>query len=64
MEIYEILLAILDKPNVPKFYRKLRSHYQNNERLNEVSALNYLIEKKFDKKDVTIPNNSDACQEQ
>lgn len=63
MEIYEILLAILDKPDVPKFYRKLRDHYQNNGRLNEVSALNYLIEKKFEKKDVAHPNNSNVGQE-
>jgi hypothetical protein len=63
MEIYEILLAILDKPDVPKFYRKLRDHYQNNGRSNEVSALNYLIEKKFEKKDAAPSNNSDAGQE-
>ena len=62
MEIYKILLAILDKPDVPKFYRKLRDHYQNNGFLQESSALNYLIENKFDKKDVSSTNNSDAGQ--
>lgn len=64
MEIYEILLAMLDKPDAPKFYRKLRDHYQNIGRPHEVSALNYLIEKKFEKKDATPVDNPDISQEQ
>lgn len=61
MEIYKILLEILDKPNTPLFYRKLKIHYQNKGRLNETSALDYLIEKKFEKKDSS--DNSNVSQE-
>ena len=62
MEIYQIFLAILDKPDVPKFYRELRSHYQNNGMSQEASAIDHLIEKKFGKKDVSV-NNSHNNQE-
>jgi len=63
MEIYKILLEILDKPDIPKFYRKLRSHYEKNGHSHEVSAFNYLIEKKFEQKDATPPDDSDVGQE-
>jgi hypothetical protein len=53
MEIYKILIAILDKPNVPKFYRELRNHYQKNGLFNEAAAISHLIEKKFNE----IPTN-------
>lgn len=49
MEIYEIILAILDKPNVPKFYKKLRDFYQKHNMQTEASALNHLIQEKFEK---------------
>ena len=59
MEIYQILLAILDKPNVPKFYRELRQHYQTIGMLHEASAISHLIEKKFDKNDNTFDYSND-----
>ena len=58
MEIYEILLAILDKPDVPKFYRELQTHYQINGKTQEASALSHLIETKFSKKYVPPLNDS------
>ena len=58
MEIYEILLAILDKPDVPKFYRELQAHYQTNGQIQEASALSHLIENKFNKKDVPPLNSN------
>jgi len=64
MEIYQILLAILDKPNVPKFYRELRNHYQTAGMLHEVSAISHLIENKFEKKDVSTLDDSLDNQEQ
>lgn len=51
MNVYEILVAILEKPNVPKFYRELRDHYQTKGMMHEASAIAHLIEKKFEKKD-------------
>lgn len=62
MEIYQILLAILDKPDAPKFYRELRNHYQTNGMQHEASAISYLIEKKFDKKDDNTFNDPDDNQ--
>jgi len=64
MEIYQILLAILDKPDVPKFYRELRQHYQTIGMEHEASAISHLIEKKFEKKDVSTPNDLPDNQEQ
>lgn len=64
MEIYQILLAILDKPNVPKFYRELRNHYQTIGMQQEASAISHLIEKRFDKKDAIALDDSIDNQEQ
>ena len=64
MEIYQILLAILDKPDVPKFYRELRDYYQKIGKANEVSAVSYLIENKFEKKDAIKLDDSNDNQGQ
>jgi len=64
MDLYQILVAILDKPGVPKFYRELRNHYQNSGMLHESSAISHLIEKKFEKKDVITVDGSHGSQEQ
>ena len=63
MEIYQILLAILEKPNVLKFYRDLGFYYQKKGMTNEASAIGHLIEKKFEKKDAIKFNNSHDNQE-
>lgn len=56
MEIYQILLGILDKPNVPKFYRELRNYYQSQKMLQEAAAIDHLIEKRFEK-NVTLDDS-------
>lgn len=57
MNIYQILIAILDKPNAAKFYRELRNYYLNNELTNESNAIDHLIENKFKKNDTAINNS-------
>jgi len=49
MEIYHILLQLLDKPDVPKFYRELCKYYESKNMENEALAFRSLIESKFDK---------------
>lgn len=62
MNIYEILTALIDKPDVPKFYRELKQYFENHNLTNEASAIGYLIENKFEKKHESIINNSDCCE--
>ena len=57
MDIYQIFLELLDKPDAPKFYRELRNYYQNNNLLNEALAIDYLIENKFKKNENSIDNS-------
>lgn len=64
MELYQILVAILEKPSVPKFYRELRTHYENNGQLHEASAISHLIEKRFEKKDGSTVDSPYDNQEQ
>lgn len=49
MDLYKILISILDKPDVPKFYRDLQIYYQTLNKTQESSAISYLIEQKFKK---------------
>ena len=50
MDIANIFSSILDKPDVPKFYRELQSYYQKNNLHNESLAIGFLLENKFGKK--------------
>ena len=58
MQPYQILIDILDKPEAPKNYRKLKEYFEKNNMLNEASAIGYLIEKKFGKNNVITSNDS------
>lgn len=58
MQPYQILIDILDKPEAPKNYRKFKEYYEKNHMLNEASAIDYLIEKKFGKNNEVTPNDS------
>jgi len=49
MENIQILVQILDKPDIPKFYRELCKYYESKNMQNEMNAIRYLIEKKFTK---------------
>lgn len=51
MDVYRILVELLDKPNAPKFYRNLYNFYKLKNMENEAEAFLYLIENKFDKND-------------
>ena len=59
MELYKILIDLVKNPLVPRFYRELRNYYQYAGKINEVTAFDFLIEHKFNKKDDTINNSSD-----
>lgn len=52
MDLLQILLQILDKPNVPKFYKELYNYYKSKNMQNEMEAIHYLIEKKFNKNEI------------
>jgi RAB protein geranylgeranyltransferase component A len=62
MDVYEILVSLFDKPEVPKFYRELKNYYAENHMTHEAAALDHLIEKKFEKKDVEQTDNTDIGQ--
>jgi len=64
MKIYEILIEILEKPNVSKFYRNLRDQYKKEEMPLESSAIDWLIQQKFRKKDDITSDDSHHDQEQ
>jgi hypothetical protein len=49
IELTKIFSSILDKPDVPKFYRDLQSYYHKNNMAQEASAIGFLIENKFGK---------------
>ena len=59
MDIYQIFLALLDKPDAPKFYRELRNYYKTIGLLNEASAIDHLIENKFKKNENSSDNSFD-----
>ena len=50
MQLHEIFLSILDKPHIPRFYRELQNFYNDAKMYDESSAIVFLIENKFGKK--------------
>lgn len=64
MNLNEIILEILDKPSVPKFYRELQAKYLELNKSEEAKAISNLIEKKFNKKDEQKPDNTDNHSKQ
>lgn len=59
MNPYQIIVDILDKPNVPKHYRQLKEYYSNCSMQNEALAVDYLLEKKFGKNNETSDDSFD-----
>jgi len=49
MELAQIIFSILEKPEVPRFYRELQSYYITLNMTQEAQAIAHLIEKKFEK---------------
>ena len=50
MDISKIFTELLDKPDVPKYYRELQKHYISVNMLEEAAAIASLLERKFEKK--------------
>jgi len=63
MEIYQILISLLERPDSPKYYRELRDYYQKLGLENETEAITYLIERKFNNKDVFSVDDSNNSDE-
>lgn len=49
MELLQIYNSLLDKPDIPKFYRDLKAYYQKHGLIQEAEAIGFLIENKFGK---------------
>jgi hypothetical protein len=49
MEVYKILLEVINNPEAPKFYRDLQNFYKNEGMENESEAFLKLLEIKFKK---------------
>lgn len=64
MEISQIFSSILEKPDVPKFYRELQSYYQKNNLIDEALAIGFLLENKFGKNNEKPIDNQYVGQEQ
>lgn len=62
MEVYKILLEILNKPEAPKFYRELSHYYERKGNIQEASAIKFLLEQKFKKNEST--NSTDISEKQ
>ena len=50
MDISKIFTELLDKPDVPKYYRELQKNYISVKMLEEAAAIASLLERKFEKK--------------
>jgi hypothetical protein len=64
MQINEIFLSILEKPNIPRYYRELQSFYKNIKMFDEASAIGYLLENKFEKKNENTSEHTDIDERQ
>jgi len=57
MKLTEIIAEIQDNPNNVSAYRQLIEHYKDCNRIEEASAFEYLLEKKYG------PNSTNYCKE-
>jgi hypothetical protein len=64
MDLAQIFHSLLDKPNVPKFYRELRLYYLEKNMLHEASAIGFLLENKFGKNNEKPAGDTPIDQEQ
>lgn len=62
MKIYEILIELLNQPQVLNNYRKLKNLYDQTNCIYEASVIGYLIEKKFTKNNESIDNSDISTQ--
>lgn len=47
MQIYEIIVKIIERPDAVNFYKNLRQYYETNKKITEVEVLDHLIRQKF-----------------
>lgn len=64
MQVYKIILSIIEKPHAPKHYRELRSYFEQKSLVSEIQAIDHLIEKKFGKNNVIAVNDSSDNKKQ
>jgi hypothetical protein len=61
MTIYDILIAMLERPQAPQNYRHLQAYYTKNHKTHEATVIGFLIENKFTKNnDSTHNSNTDS----
>jgi hypothetical protein len=53
MEIYKILIEIIEQPEAIQFYKNLQKYYESQKMTNESDAVLHLIENKFKKANVS-----------
>ena len=58
MNIYQLLVNLIEKPEAYKVYKDLCEHYKDKSLLEEHKAFSYLIEKRFNKKNEIISNDT------
>lgn len=64
MDLAQIFHSLLDKPDVPKFYRELRLYYLEKNMLHEASAIGFLLENKFGKNNEKSTSDTHIDEEQ
>lgn len=60
INIAKAFIELLDKPDVPRYYRELQKHYISVNMLEEAAAIASLLERKFEKKNEISTDNSSA----
>jgi hypothetical protein len=63
MKLYQILTELVKNPLVPRFYRELRDYYLSIDKINESSAIDYLIECKFGGKNDSFDDSSIGAEQ-
>jgi hypothetical protein len=58
MDLAQILIDLLDKPDIPRPYRELQKYYANANRSEEAAAIASLLERKFEKKNEITTDGS------
>jgi hypothetical protein len=63
MNLYHLLVQVLDSPNHPRAYRELKKYYHDNNLEAEASAVAFLIESRFGKKYGTADDTTTVAGE-
>lgn len=60
MNLYKIIVNLIENPNTPRFYRMARDYYNSVGKTNEAAAFSYLLKMKFGEDDTT--NDTNDCE--